>query len=213
MAAYADQAGIRLIHLSTDYVFDGESKKNYAENDAVNPLSVYGRTKLNGETAVRNALGEHLIMRTSWVYSPFGRNFVKTMLALGATHKVLRVVEDQTGNPTSAHDIGNALLHVVEQWRGGKNAGVGETDHLSGAGSTSRAGFAREIFSAQGLADATQPNVTGIASSDWPTKARRSRNSRLDCSKFRQDFDFAMPGWQPSLNVVVKRLCSIQGNT
>jgi dTDP-4-dehydrorhamnose reductase len=203
-AATAGKA--RLIHLSTDYVFDGRPDNAYSEDAETNPLNVYGRSKLAGEVNVRSANPEHLIVRTSWVYSPFGRNFVATMMAAAERNDRLTVVDDQRGCPTSALDLADGLLRIIEKWSEGIGTGLGETYHLAGTGSTSWCGFAQAIMDERRAHGIKAPAVAPIHTEDWPTPAVRPRNSTLDSGKFLRDFGFAMPEWRSSLARVVGRL-------
>lgn len=205
LARAAQRIGAPIIHLSTDYVFDGHLDRPYSEDDQVAPIGAYGRSKLAGEDAVRSATPDHIILRTAWVYSPFGQNFVKTMLRLGATRDTLSVVDDQIGNPTSALDIAEAVIAVVSKLQSepGRHAG---TYHFAGTGHTSWAGFAKAIFEASSRRGGPSAEVQGIPGSDWPTKAARPSNSRLDSSKFHQVFGYLAPSWKTSLDEVIDRL-------
>lgn len=196
----------KLIHVSTDYVYDGTKPSPYVETDVVAPKSVYGRSKLAGETRVLAEHPQAVVLRTAWVYSPFGRNFVKTMLELARTREQLSVVDDQYGCPTSALDIADALIALIDHWRSDPLRGAGETYHCAGAGQATWCAFARHVFATSGALGGPCPEVVAINSGDWPTKVLRPKNSRLDCSKFRQDFAWAMPDWQRSARVVVRRL-------
>jgi dTDP-4-dehydrorhamnose reductase len=207
VAAAARAAGARIIHISTDYVFDGQREGAYPEDAPVCPLGVYGRSKLAGEEQVRSNNPDHVIVRTAWVYSPFGKNFLKTMIALGASRDLVTVVADQYGNPSSALDLAAGLLAIVEGWTEDK-AGLGETYHLAGTGSASWYDFAGFIFDElrrQGLPSA---EVQPLSTSDWPTKAVRPQNSRLECAKFARDFGFNMPHWQSSTAEAIRRLAA-----
>jgi dTDP-4-dehydrorhamnose reductase len=206
LAEAAQAAGARLIHVSTDYVFDGSGDRPWREEDPTGPKSVYGRTKLAGENAIRAALPAHAILRTAWVYSPFGRNFVKTMLAVAQTRPSLTIVGDQIGNPTSALDIADGILTMIGCWRDDPRRGVGGTYHLAGTGSTSWAGFARAIFALSEAREGPSAEVTEIATADWPAKAPRPLNSRLDSSRFAETFGYRAPPWPESLQKVVDRL-------
>jgi dTDP-4-dehydrorhamnose reductase len=206
IAACCRESGARLIHISTDYVFNGESQDAYRPDAPTHPLGSYGRSKLQGELEIRAGTGEHLIVRTAWVYSPFGRNFVKTMIDLATNRDVVRVVADQHGNPSSAADIAEGLLRIVEAWRGGARTGLGQIYHLAGTGAASWAEFAEAIFAACARRGLPSARVEPISTKDWPTRARRPRNSRLDGSGFARDFGFRMPAWQESLERVVERL-------
>ncbi|QOL81549.1 dTDP-4-dehydrorhamnose reductase [Pseudooceanicola spongiae] len=199
MARACADLGIPFLHVSTDYVFDGSGKRARAESGKVNPINVYGRTKLAGEKAVRKAGGKTAVLRTSWVFSSHGANFVKTMLRLAETRSALTVVDDQIGGPTPAADIASALLSMGRAMAGGHPGGL---YHYSGAPAASWADFAREIFAQSGQDVA----VTGIPSSDYPTPAARPLNSRLDCRKLTEDFGIAPPDWRAGLTRVLDEL-------
>ncbi|SHI07455.1 dTDP-4-dehydrorhamnose reductase [Marivita hallyeonensis] len=201
MAGTCKHLDIPLLHVSTDYVFDGTGDRPWCETDPVQPQNAYGRTKLAGEEAVRASGARHILLRTAWVFSAHGTNFVKTMLRLSETRDALTVVEDQIGGPTPAADIAATLLTLADAMRGGAEGG---TYHYAGAPHTSWAGFAREIF-AQAGKDVT---VTGIPSSDYPTPAHRPLNSRLDCAKLTSDFGITPADWQGGLSRVLKELTS-----
>ncbi|WP_420394446.1 dTDP-4-dehydrorhamnose reductase [Acuticoccus sp.] len=200
LARLCAKEGVPLVHLSTDYVFDGTMDRPYREDDPVAPRSAYGRTKADGEVAVREAGGRSLVARTAWVYSPFGRNFVKTMLRVGAEREVLTVVDDQRGNPTSALDLAEALIGLCEHadtWPVG-----GEVVHVAGAGETTWHGFAEAIF----VLSPHRPHVRPVPTREYPTPAVRPANSRLDCSKLTTRYGLTLPTWQASLPSVVERL-------
>ncbi|MBV9929928.1 MAG: dTDP-4-dehydrorhamnose reductase [Alphaproteobacteria bacterium] len=206
LAEAARETGARLVHVSTDYVFDGSGDRPWREDDPTGPRSVYGRTKLEGEEAIRAVLPAHAILRTAWVYSPFGRNFVKTMLAVAETRHTLTVVGDQVGNPTSALDIADGILTMIGQWHQEPGRGLGKTYHLAGTGSTSWADFARAIFQSSRARGGPWAEVTDIATADWPAKAPRPLNSRLDSGLFAETFGYRAPPWRDSLETVVDRL-------
>jgi dTDP-4-dehydrorhamnose reductase len=184
MAEAARAAGARLVHMSTDYVFGGQGDRPWTEEDQPAPLGVYGRTKWRGEEAVREMLPDHVIVRTAWLYSPFGRNFVKTMLAAAESRDELRVVGDQVGNPSSALDVAEGLLTMISGWDREPGKGLGATYHLTGQGAASWADFAREIFSISVERGGPSAKVRAIPSSEWPAKAPRPANSRLDSARF-----------------------------
>jgi len=186
--------GARLLHLSTDYVFDGTKDGWYVESDPIAPLGVYGRTKAAGEAAAR-ACPAHLILRTSWVYAAHGNNFVRTMLRIGAERPEVGVVDDQVGCPTSAHDIAEALLHL-------SSLDVNGTYHLAGADAASWHEFAVAIFAAADLTTTTNP----ISTADFPTPAPRPANSRLDSSALADATGVRLPGWRDSLPDVVSAI-------
>jgi dTDP-4-dehydrorhamnose reductase len=196
IAAAAAEVDARIIQVSTDYVFDGRASEPYQEEMPTNPLGVYGRSKLQGEDLVRLNNADHLIVRTAWVYSRFGSNFLKTMMKLAETKDEVPVVEDQAGCPTSALDLADGLLTVIEAWRTGRKAGLGETYHLAGSGSTSWCGFAEAIFAECRRSGLPSAAVRSIATAEWPTRAVRPANSRLDCRKFESHFGFRMPDWK-----------------
>jgi dTDP-4-dehydrorhamnose reductase len=201
VAAGAARAGAVVIQLSTDYVFDGQGKGAYREDDAVNPLGVYGSSKLAGEDQVRAANPRHAIVRTAWVYSPFGRNFLKSIVAAGGVRDKLTVVDDQRGSPTSALDLADGLLAMAQA-----RQGWGQTYHLAGSGEASWFEFAQEIMSQCARVGLPHVPVEPIRTEDWPTRAARPRNSILDSDKFEQAFGFAMPEWRESARKVVDRL-------
>lgn len=202
--ACARQA-IPLIHISTDYVFDGTKQGAYVETDPVAPLGVYGASKEAGERAVRERLAAHVIMRTSWVYAAHGGNFVRTMLRLGAERDELRVVADQFGAPTFAGDIADAILTIAGQLIAGKADAYG-TYHYTAAGSTSWHGFAEAIFERAGKVWGRRPVVHAIPAADYPTPAKRPANSVLDCARILAAFAVPRRPWQAGLDEVVEAL-------
>jgi dTDP-4-dehydrorhamnose reductase len=196
IAAAAAEVGARIIQISTDYVFDGRGSEPYSEDAPTGALGVYGRSKLGGEELVRLNNAEHLIVRTAWVFSPFGSNFLKTMMRLAETKDEVPVVADQLGSPTSALDLADGILTVVEAWRAGGKAGLGETYHLAGSGFTSWSGFAEAIFAECRRLGLPSAAVRPIATAEWPTRGLRPANSRLDCRKFERHFGLRMPDWK-----------------
>ena len=209
VAEAADSIGAPIIQVSTDYVFDGTSERAYREDDETGPISVYGASKLRGEEAAREANPRHLIVRTSWVVSPFGRNFVRTMVEAARSREVLNVVDDQRGRPTSALDLADALLAILDRWAAGDMVGQGRTYHVANAGEASWFELAREIMDECRRVGAPAAEVRPIASSEWPTKAERPRNSVLDCSRFEEEFRWEMPDWRPSVRAIVRRLAAV----
>jgi dTDP-4-dehydrorhamnose reductase len=196
LAAAARDIGAGIVYISTDYVFDGDKEGEYTEEDAPNPLSVYGKSKLEGETRTRDTTDTHYIIRTAWLYGGSKGNFVATMLSLFNKGGEVRVVSDQHGSPTWTKDLAAAVLRIVES--GGGEYGV---YHYTGEGRTSWYGFAREIYeqgSALGLLD-TKSVVVPIATSDYPTAARRPYNSCLSKERIRKTFGVAVPRWEDSL--------------
>lgn len=199
MAKAAATRNIPFLHISTDYVFDGSGDQPWTVDAPVAPANAYGRSKLAGEVGVRSAGGNHAILRTSWVFSSHGNNFVKTMLRLSDSHASLNIVGDQVGGPTAAADIARALLIMAEAMAAGQ---AGGTYHFSGAPTATWADFATEIF-----AQADRPTqVSAIPTSDYPTPAARPLNSRLDCSALARDFKITVPDWRLSLAAVLKDL-------
>ncbi len=198
LAAAAKQVDATLIHVSTDYVFDGCGCTPYTEEVAVAPTGAYGRTKLAGEQAVAESGCKHIIIRTAWLYSPFGRNFVKTMRTLTAEREHLQVVFDQVGSPTYAGDLADAILHIVE---GGTREAYG-TYHYSNEGVCSWYDFAKEICEMSG-------NVCDIRpchSNEFPSKVTRPHYSVLDKTKIKTTFGISIPHWKESLAVCIKEL-------
>jgi len=189
---------IPLIHYSTDYVFDGLKAEPYNEDDRPNPLGVYGKSKLAGEQAIRDVQGKHLILRTSWVYSTHGRNFLLTMQRLLQEKPELRVVADQIGAPTWAGTIANSTLALIEHWQANEVANWG-TYHLTAKGETSWFGFAQAIGEALRQQGKPCAALLPIPSSDYPTPAARPLNSRLDCSRLQRDWGVSQPDWQTAL--------------
>jgi dTDP-4-dehydrorhamnose reductase len=199
LAAAAWRRKVPFIHISTDYVFDGQKSSPYREDDGTAPLGVYGRSKLEGEKAVLVAHPEALILRTSWVYSPFGSNFVKTILRLAESRPLLQVVDDQRGCPTSAHDLAAALLDIVPQLLEAgaeRRAGI---YHLSGTGQTTWYGFAAEILANIKNRGRRIPALKAIRTADYPTLAQRPANSALDCAKVECAFGIKLPPWSASV--------------
>lgn len=208
VALAADRLGVPLLHLSTDYVFDGTKSAPYLESDVTCPQSVYGDTKRDGELAVLSASANAAVLRTAWVYSPFGGNFVRTMLRLGAERDEISVVSDQIGNPSSAFDIADALIAVAENMARSDDDELRGIFHLAGSGAGSWADFAEEVFRVSGSLGGPSCRVRRIEAKDYPTPARRPANSRLDCSKLEQVHGVRLPEWQKSLGTVVERLVS-----
>ncbi|HLU20474.1 MAG TPA: dTDP-4-dehydrorhamnose reductase [Pusillimonas sp.] len=204
VAEAAYQCGAPVIHLSTDYVFAGDTLTAYTEEETPSPKNVYGQTKLEGEGLVALANPQHVILRTAWVFSPSGRNFVKTMLHLARERDAVAVVADQWGNPTSALELARAILHIATRL-GTPNPPYG-LYHLAGAGDVNWSGFARAIIAESRALGGPEANVIDIASYDYPTRAARPANSRLSCDKFNAAFNWQMPHWQESVGEVVARL-------
>jgi dTDP-4-dehydrorhamnose reductase len=200
------RGGIRLVHYSTDYVFDGRGTRPYREDDPTAPASIYGASKLAGEEAIRASGASHLVLRTAWVYATHGSNFLRTMLRLAGERDELRVVADQSGTPTSAALIAGVTAQMLAQQfvRSG-------TWHLTATGATSWHGFAEAIVQgahARGLI-ARMPRVSPIATADYPTPAARPAYSVLDCSALQRDFGIALPTWQDGLSRTLDELAGL----
>lgn len=208
LAIAANKTGARFIHLSTDYVFDGASHERtadaYAEDAATAPLNVYGETKRAGEMAILNATPDAIIIRTSWIFSSYGSNFVKTMLRAGAENKALNIVDDQMGGPTPADEIARAILAIAAKiHRGAPGYGV---YHYQGSPIVSWAEFAAEIFR---IAD-MDAQVCPVPSSEYPTAARRPRRTALDCRRIERDFGISAPDWRAGLRRIIDALRQAQ---
>ncbi|MNR95205.1 dTDP-4-dehydrorhamnose reductase [compost metagenome] len=205
LAEVTREAGIPLIQVSTDYVFDGSDDGFYAENDPVDPLGVYGASKLAGELAVRSGNPRSVVLRTAWVLSVHRANFLKTMLRLAADRPLLRVVDDQHGCPTSARDIAAALRTITLRMIEDDQAPVG-VFHFVNAGETTWAGLAREVFALSAAGGGPSAAVEGITTADYPTPARRPANSRLATSKLTHDYGVAPRAWQDAVAEIVAEL-------
>lgn len=206
LAAAAARRGTPVIHLSTDYVFDGAKSAPYVEDDFPAPQSVYGRTKLEGERAVAEANPQHVILRTAWVYSPFGKNFVKTILAHAGKGTPLRVVGDQIGSPTYAPHLAEAILSVSRALVRGREGGRFGIYHAAGAGTASWFEVAREILACSAANGGPVTTLTEITTNGYPTRAARPKNSRLDCTKLARVFDVMQPDWREGVRTCVGRL-------
>lgn len=200
MARACADRGLPFLHISTDYVFDGTGQTPWKPGDPVGPINAYGRSKLAGERAIAQAGGNWAILRTSWVFSDHGANFVKTMLRLSQTRDALSVVADQIGGPTPASGIAQALGAMAQAMADGQGGGL---HHYAGQPFTSWECFARETFAQAGR----DVQVTGIPSSGYPTPARRPLNSRLDCGSLGSTFGITPPDWQAALADLVRKVC------
>lgn len=207
LAESCRKKGIPLIHISTDFVFDGKKDSPYVETDPISPLGVYGETKAEGEKAVRAAIEKHVIIRTAWLYGSEGYNFVKTMLKLGRKNEEIRVVSDQHGSPTSAKDLAEAVLDISQRIRHGEDVSWG-TYHYCGRGITSWHGFAVKIFELASMYDKKRmtPTVHPIPTAEYPTPARRPAFSALNCDLIREKFGIHTKPWEESLEVVIEQL-------
>lgn len=214
LAEEAARLNAALIQFSTDYIYDGSKSSAYTETDAVNPVSVYGKSKLAGEDAIRAVGLPHLILRTSWVYGAYGKNFLKTILRLAAERDSLRIVGDQVGAPTSSACIADALVQLVDDWQFSDENQTG-VYHFSNAGVTSWHGFACEIVSEYNrlvttkhwpVLKVTVDNIAAITTADYPTPAARPANSRLANTKLKNTFNVELPSWQQGLQQVMQAL-------
>jgi dTDP-4-dehydrorhamnose reductase len=199
LAALCAEAGVPLIHISTDYVFDGMKGAPYLESDPVSPQGVYGASKLAGEQAVMETPAQTVILRTSWVYAPRGKNFVRTMLGAARKTNKLRVVADQKGCPTTAEDLAAAVLSVAERLAQGWQPDYRGIFHAAGSGWTTWHGLAVAVFDEAARYGAPVPEVAAIATADWPTPARRPPDSRLDCTRLSDVFGVRLPDWRDAL--------------
>ena len=209
LARLCARDGVPLIHISTDYVFDGTKATPYVETDQTGPTGVYGASKLAGEQAVLDAGGHAAVLRTAWVYNATGKNFVRTMLNAALKTGTLRVVADQQGNPTHAGDLADAILAVAARMQAGWDDTYGGVFHAAGTGSTSWHGFALAIFDEAARHGRPKPTVNGIGTAEYPTPAKRPANSRLDCSKLQRVFGIQLPEWQPSLARTVDSILAL----
>jgi dTDP-4-dehydrorhamnose reductase len=205
LAAHAAQSGIPIIHVSTDYVFDGSGTRPWRENDPVSPLGVYGATKAAGEAAVRASGARHVILRTSWVVGAKGQNFVRTMLRLGAERTELKVVDDQIGSPTHAGDLAGSIRTILLRLLDDDRAPTG-TFHIANAGETSWHGVAARVFAAAAGRGGPSPTLTAIPSSGYPTPARRPLNSRLDASALTEAFAIRLRRWEEAIDDIVAEI-------
>ena len=209
LAEVAADLGAPILHLSTDYVFDGLKSTPYVETDPAAPVTVYGATKLAGEFAVARVNPRHAILRTAWVYAPHGKNFVRTMLRLAETRDEVGVVGDQLGCPTSAADIAKGVLRIAAALRAGE--GQPGLYHMAGAGEASWAEFAAAIFEGAQARGGPVARVKPIATADYPTPAARPANSRLDCARAQAVFGVALPTWRDGLDRCLDVLAADQG--
>ncbi|MNK96850.1 dTDP-4-dehydrorhamnose reductase [compost metagenome] len=206
VARAANDIGVPVIHISTDYVFDGTKTTAYVENDPTGPASVYGRSKLEGEQAVSEMNDNYAVLRTAWVYSEYGSNFVKTMLRLSESRDEINVVADQFGCPTSANDIAIAIVSIAKRLATDPSAHLRGVFHMSGTGETNWASFAKQIFAFSAENGGKSIVVNDITTAQYPTPARRPANSRLDCCKLEEVYGIRLPEWQTSTRAVMAAL-------
>ena len=206
LAAAAHALGAGIVQISTDYVFDGRSALPYPEDAPAAPLNVYGRTKLEGERRVRDANPRHAIVRTAWLFSPWGRNFVRTMMSLAHTRSEVQVVRDQRGSPSYALDVADGLLMMLAAEAAQRGAVAGRVYHLAGGPPTSWSGLAAAVFDACEVTGHPRAAVIPISSAQRPSGVERPVNSALTGTGFEKDFGFRMPPWQPSVALAVRRI-------
>jgi dTDP-4-dehydrorhamnose reductase len=204
LAGACAASGVPMVHVSTDYVFDGSKLDAYRESDRIGPISVYGHSKAAGEDAVRDKLKHHVILRTAWVYSEFGSNFLKTVLRLAETRDELRIVADQHGSPTSAREIAEAILHIVPALL--RDQKLSGTYHFAAEGFTTWHGFASRVVEIAAPITDRNPRVVPITTADYPTAAKRPANSRLDCRLFVQKFGFSPRHWTEGVDATTRTL-------
>jgi len=210
LASACAETGVPLVHISTDFVFDGQKRDPYLETDQISPLNVYGKSKAAGEAVVRKRLREHIILRTSWVYGAGGHNFVKTMLRLGREKEVVRVVADQYGCPTYAADLAETILAIVGKIIQGRQIAWG-TYHYCGKGVTSWHGFAEAIFALAGQHTSLKvKRIEPISTAEYPTPAKRPANSVLDCSLLEKEFGIRSQLWSECLARMIKEMFSVE---
>jgi dTDP-4-dehydrorhamnose reductase len=208
IAAAAQDVGAVLVHLSTDYVFDGRKTESYVEDDPVAPVSIYGQSKEAGEREVRKTISRHLILRTAWVYAAHGSNFLKTMVRLAGERTVVRVVADQYGTPTSAADLADAILAILPRLTE-RDAARG-TFHLTNAGWTTWNGFAQEIFLGLTRHGRPTPRLEAITTADYPTPARRPAMSVLDCQKIFGAYGIRLRPWEDAVKATLAALLALE---
>lgn len=206
LARAAAERGVPIIHLSTDYVFDGTKVGPYDESDTPRPINVYGKSKLAGEEAVAAANPAHIIVRTAWIYSPHGRNFVSRMLELAKERDKLHIVDDQRGSPTYAPHLAEAILELAAHIAGRDTEGRAGVYHLAGSGTASWCELARAVFAASKARGGPTAEVAAITSADYPTPATRPMNSRLDCTRIRETFGLQLPHWREGVAACVSEL-------
>ncbi len=208
LAAETAQRGIPLVHISTDYVFDGRKGAPYVESDETAPLNVYGKSKLAGETGVRAGNPRHVILRTSWVYSPFGSNFVKTILHLARERKRLTIVADQRGCPTAARDVAQVCLDITLRCAAEPAHAPYGVHHFAGSGDATRYEFAKAIIEESAARLGKSPEVVPIRTADYPTEAMRPADARLDCTAIIRTFGIRPRPWRDALAETIDRLLS-----
>jgi dTDP-4-dehydrorhamnose reductase len=208
LAAASAQAGVPMVQISTDFVFDGEKREPYREDDPVAPLNVYGRSKAMGEAEVRRACPEHLIIRTAWLFSEYGGNFLATILKLARERDTLNIVADQHGSPTATDDLAGAILAAAAAVAGG--ATPWGTYHFAGSGSTTWHGLAAHIVDVQAPFTGRRPKVNAVTTADYPTPARRPKNAVLDSDKFAGTFGVRATAWPAAIERTIARIFAVE---
>ena len=203
-------AGVPLIHLSTDYVFDGAKQGTYTEDDRAAPINVYGASKFAGEEAIRRRCPRHVILRTSWLYGAHGGNFVKSILRLARERDRLRIVDDQRGCPTYADDLAEAVLAIAARLQAASDATPFGTFHCAGSGTTTWFRFARRIVELASPAIGRQPAVEAIVTADYPTPARRPANSALDCRRLAETYGLSLRSWEAALPEMLGTVLAVE---
>jgi len=206
IADVAAHLGIPLLHISTDYVFDGKLSRPYHEQDPTGPVGVYGQSKLEGERQIVNRHDNYIILRTAWVYSPFGRNFVKTILRLRENKNELSIVDDQIGNPTYAIDLASSIVKIAERILDDKSIELRGIYHITGSDEGSWADFAEEIIFQTRKFNQSPVYIKRIATTDYPTIAKRPSNSRLDNTKLEKNYNIKLPSWKISLEDCISKI-------
>ncbi len=207
VAKAANTLGVPIIHLSTDYVFDGTKPEPYLESDPIHPLSVYGASKAEGEALVITNAPDHAVLRVSWIYSPFGKNFVRTILRVATQKDTMNIVDDQYGAPTSAFDIADSIVRVARNLVGAKHdTALRGVFHMTAAGQTTWARFAETVFTISSRLGGPSAKVNPIESKDYPQAAKRPANSRLDCKRIATVHKVKIPHWETSIGYCVERI-------
>lgn len=212
VARAAARLGVPLVHVSTDYVFSGDEAEPYVESDPTGPTGVYGASKLAGEQEVLSSGADAAILRTAWVYSPFGANFIKTMLRLAETRDEISVVDDQRGNPTSALDLADAVIAVAQHLVEGDDPMHRGVFHATGHGEATWADFAEAVFATSAANSGPSARVRRITTADYPTPAKRPANSRLDCTALFERHGVRLADWRSSVEAIVARLGNEEAN-
>lgn len=206
MASACNELSIPIIHISTEFVFSGDKKIPYTESDATGPINQYGRSKLAGEIAIADKAKNHVILRTSWVFSEIGNNFVKSILQVGLNRETINIVSDQIGCPNNAHDLATAIVKISDRILKDKNRNLRGIFHFSGQNFVSRSEFAKKIYDAAKRFGYQSPVVHEIGSAQFPLPAKRPKNSSLNCQKLKEIYDIEINDWETNLNNCVEKI-------